>query len=242
LLLPPLVQLTSPPRQAGTNDRSAALPQEWSAYLVPGFDLARFPSGSQVLDVGFGHGEQLRHLQAAGCRAFGLEFDRSLAARGREAGLAVCRARAECLPFATGSLDGIICKVVVPYTDEAVAIGEIARVLRPGGIARLLYHGSGYFLKYLAEGEGWKRRLYGARTIVNTMVYRATGRRLPGFWGDTLLQSRRRLACYYRRCGLELLDDRPARRFWGRPVFIYHEVRKGQANPEPRTGTLNPEP
>jgi SAM-dependent methyltransferase len=229
LLVPQLVQVTS--HQSGSDDRSSASPRAWSAYLVPGLELARFPPGSRVLDVGFGHGEQMRHLQTAGCRAFGLEFDPSLATRGRATGLAVCRARAEQLPFATGSLDGLICKVVIPYTDEAVAIGEMARVLRPDGVARLLYHGSGYFLKYLATGEGWKRRLYGVRTIVNTLVYRATGRRLPGFWGDTILQSRRRLAVYYRRYGLELLDDRPARRFWGRPVFIYHEVRKTTHEP-----------
>jgi hypothetical protein len=68
--------------------------------------------------------------------------------------------------------------------------------------------------------------LYAARVIVNTLVYRLTGSRLPGFWGDTLFQSERRLRRYYAAAGLELVDQPYSARFGGAPVFIYHELRR----------------
>jgi SAM-dependent methyltransferase len=199
---------------------------EWDGYIATEFRFASFPAGSRVLDVGFGHGEQMKHVARAGGGAFGVEYDDALAKRGRAEGLRVCRAAAERLPFASASFDGLICKVVIPYTDEASAVGEIARVLRRGGLAHVSYHGLGYSLRYLLADPNWKRRVYGARTIVNTLVYRASARRLPGFWGDTIYQSAPRLLSYYRRCGLELIDTHPSGTFAGAPVFIYHTLRR----------------
>ncbi|MBI1735457.1 MAG: methyltransferase domain-containing protein [Candidatus Rokubacteria bacterium] len=198
---------------------------EWPGYILESFEFTDFPAGSRVLDVGFGDGDQMRALRARGCRATGIEFDPSLARGGRAAGLTVCRASADDLPFATGTFDGVICKVVIPYTDEARAIAEIARVLRPGGLARVSFHGLGYKLRYVLAHPDWKRRVYGARVIANTAVYALTGRRLPGFWGDTLYQSERRLRRYYADAGLDVVSS-PARGFLGAPVFIYHTLRK----------------
>ena len=199
---------------------------EWPGYIAEDFAFVDYPPGARVLDVGFGGGHQVRRLLSAGCRAFGIEVDPELTASGRAAGYAVSRAKAEEIPFRDAALDGLICKVVIPYTDEQRAIGEIARVLRPGGVARLSFHGLGYSLRYLIRDKNWKRRVYAVRVLVNTAIYALTGRRLPGFLGDTLYQSRRRLLQYYRRHGLELVDDRPATRFLGAPVFIYHTVRR----------------
>lgn len=198
----------------------------WGSYIAEGYDFADFPAGSHVLDVGFGGGEEMRAVVRRGCKVVGIEYDDALAIRGRAAGLAVCRAAAEHLPFASKSFDGLMCKVVIPYTDEAKAIREIARVLRRGGIGRIAYHGLGYSYRYLFMESNWKRRLYGARTIVNTQVYRLTGRRLPGFWGDTVYQAPAPLRDYYRRAGLELVEEHPSPRFAGAPVFIYHTVRR----------------
>ena len=199
---------------------------EWSGYIADDFSFIDFAPGSRVVDVGFGTGEQMRNLRARGCRMFGIEYSGALAARGRQAALDVCRAAAEQLPFRSESVDGLICKVVVPYTDESQAVAEFARVLRPGGVARISYHGLGYSLRYLLTDPNWKRRVYGLRTIVNTALYRVAGRRLPGFWGDTIYQSSRRLQRYYAANGLTLREEHPAARFAGGPVFIYHVVEK----------------
>lgn len=199
---------------------------EWAGYINEAFVFADFPAGSRVLDIGFGTGEQMRRVRARGCRSVGLDLDPELARQGRQAGLAVCRAKAEQLPFGTSSMDGVVCKVVIPYTDEEKAVSEIARVLRPGGTARVSYHGSGYFLRYLIADWDWRRRVYGLRTIVNTFLYALTGSRLSGFWGDTLYQSERRLRRYYATHGLELVEAHPSPGFAGAPVFIYHVLRR----------------
>jgi SAM-dependent methyltransferase len=199
---------------------------EWVGYIDEEFAFDEFPSGSRVLDIGFGRGQQMRSLRSRGCRSLGLELDPTLARGGRESGLAVCRARAERLPVRTAAMDGVICKVVIPYTDESVAIGEVARVLRPGGTARISYHGPGYFLRYLLTDPNWKVRFYGLRAIVNTLYYRATDRRLPGFVGDTVFQTEQRLRRYYAKSGLDLVEARSAAAFAGAPVFIYHVLRR----------------
>ena len=199
---------------------------EWTGYINEEFVFADFPPGSRVLDIGFGTGEQMRRVGARGCRSVGLDLDPELARKGRQAGLTVCRAQAEHLPFGTATMDGVVCKVVIPYTDEEKAVAEIARVLRPGGTARVSYHGSGYFLRYLLADSNWRRRVYGLRTIVNTFFYGVTGSRLSGFWGDTLYQSERRLRRYYATHGLELVEARPSPGFAGAPVFIYHVLRR----------------
>lgn len=204
----------------------AASVSDWNGYIDAGFAFVDYPPGSRVLDVGFGGGEQMKKLVSRGCRAFGIEYDARLAARGAANGLTVSRAQAEHLPFTSASLDGLLCKVVIPYTDEARAIAEIGRVLRPGALARVSYHGLGYSLKYLLTERNWKRRVYAARVILNTWLYALSGRRLPGFLGDTVYQSRARLRRYYEGSGLELLDERPAARFMGAPVFLYHTLRR----------------
>jgi ubiquinone/menaquinone biosynthesis C-methylase UbiE len=199
---------------------------EWLGYINEEFVFDDFPAGARVLDIGFGGGDQMRRLKARGCLSVGLELDPQLARRGRQSGLSVCRARAEQLPVQTAAMDGVVCKVVIPYTEESRAIAEIARVMRPGAIARISYHGAGYFLRYLLTDPNWKVRFYGLRTIANTVFYRLVGRRLRGFMGDTLYQTEQRLRRYYSQSGLELVDSVPSATFAGAPVFIYHIVRR----------------
>jgi SAM-dependent methyltransferase len=194
-------------------------------FTLRDFPYTRFPAGSRVLDVGFGKGEQMRALRTTGCLAIGVEPDPARVFAGGTDGLTVCRGVAEHLPFVNGAFDGVVCKVVVPYTDESKVIAEISRVLRPGGLARVSYHGLGYALHVLMEPD-WKRRIYAARTLVNSWVYSVLGKRLPGFLGSALYQSRRRLNQYYDRAGLQLLEDTNAPRFLRAPVFIYHTLQK----------------
>ena len=120
----------------------------------------------------------------------------------------------------------MVCSVVVPYTDEAIAVAEWARVLAPGGSVRVSYHGLGYALRQLLWGPGLPFRFYGLRTIVNSWVYALTGRRLPGWIGDTLYQSERRLARYYRQIGFRVVASSTSRMLGRFPVFIYHHLER----------------
>jgi SAM-dependent methyltransferase len=214
--------LSTPPRCPDSPPRDSY----WSAYLSPPPDLTRYRRGAIVLDVGCGNGAQLGHLRDAGYRAIGLELAPDAARGCRRIGHPVVIASAESLPFRSDSCPGILCKVVIPYTDERLAIKEIGRVLATGGVAVLYLHGIGYSLRYLLKPDIWKRSVYAARTIANTVVYRFLGRRLPGFLGDTLFQSETRLRRYYRASGLTLDSAIESRRFLGRPVFIGHVLRK----------------
>ena len=180
-----------------------------------------------MVDVGCGQGKELRQLAGQGCRAVGLDVDAGALANCRRANLSVVLARAEVMPFRGASFDGLICTVAVPYTDEAQVMTEIGRILKPGARAFFCYHGFGYFLRYIFTGPTFKMRFYGIRSVLNTWFYWIAGKRLPGFWGDTLYQAYGPLLKYYRREGLQLVQARTGKRFLGCPVFVYHTVAKG---------------
>jgi SAM-dependent methyltransferase len=187
-----------------------------------------FTPGTRVLDVGCGQGVHLRELAAQGCDVIGLDCDDAAAESLRREGHSVVQGRAEELPFDEASFDAIVCSVVVPYTDERRAIAEWSRVLAPGGQVRASYHGAAWFLNYLLHGPTWRLRLYGARTLLNGCVYRLTGRRLPGFWGDTLYQSVTRLRQYYACQGLGLVQEYVRPGIGGLRDTFFHHLEKAE--------------
>ena len=168
----------------------------------------------------------MSELASRGCLVTGVEIDPSLVRVCQAAGLPVCEGRAEGLPVADASVDGIVCSVVLPYTDERQAIAEWARVLRPGGAVNATYHGVGYGLYYLTGGRGIMCRVYGFRMLANTLFYQLFGRRLPGFLGDTLCQTSRRLRSYYRASGLVLEREQVVGAVMGHPQYLCHRVVK----------------
>ena len=183
-------------------------------------------AGMQVLDVGCGMGTLMRELRNSGAQVLGIELDHDRARACTEAGLPVTVGEGELLPFADESFDAAVCSVVLPYTDERLAVAELGRVLRPGGFASVTCHGLGYGLHYAGHGPGWKRRFYGVRMLTNTAVYRATGSRLPGFLGDTLCQTPHRLAKYVREAGLVMEASAMIEAAMGVPRFLCIRARK----------------
>jgi ubiquinone/menaquinone biosynthesis C-methylase UbiE len=92
--------------------------------------------GLRVLDVGCGTGHQLARLRERGFDVTGVDGSAEMLAhaRQRNLGVALHLADVEALPFADGSFDVVISIEVLRYLpDETAAIGELARVLRPGG-------------------------------------------------------------------------------------------------------------
>jgi SAM-dependent methyltransferase len=92
-----------------------------------------------VLDVGAGSGRLLAALAPRGWTVSGVDPSAPLieVARERLPGAAerLLVTRAEDLPFAAGSFDLVIVIAVLEYTDVDAAVGELVRVLRPGGRA-----------------------------------------------------------------------------------------------------------
>jgi ubiquinone/menaquinone biosynthesis C-methylase UbiE len=187
-------------------------------YVLPqSFD---FPASATVLDVGCGIGNQLD--QASGRLKIGVEPDVASATTSHGRGFPVIRAYAEHLPFAADTFDGIICKAVLCLTREDEAMTEIARVLKRDCKCYMAFNCSGYYLRYVLLGS-WKEKLYGLRTLINTWYWVITHHRLPGFLGDTMYQSRRRLRRYFKSNEWQIVSEQK-KRFLGFPVFIYTEV------------------
>ncbi len=199
---------------------------KWDDYTVVDYNFTEFPPGSIVIDVGCGYGDLLERLTKQGCRAIGVEVNDEAIAQCHSRGLRVLKAPAEALPIATASMDGGICKGVLPFTDEAQAFAELGRVVKTGGRIEAVYLGSGFFARCLLLGPSLRRRFYGSRALLNTLVHGLSGRRLPGWLGDTIYQSPTRLSSHYAQHGFKLLRATSSKKFMGWPVFIYHSLKK----------------
>jgi SAM-dependent methyltransferase len=120
---------------------------ELEPYLKPfaSFEKGR---GRRVLEVGVGAGTDFINWVRNGADATGIDLTEAgvrlarerLDLEGRSARL--CQGDAENLPFRSGHFDLVYSYGVVHHSpDTARAIGEIHRVLRPGGTARvMIYH------------------------------------------------------------------------------------------------------
>ena len=211
----------------------------WAAYALDGRQhdhyfrgksyLESFPPGSFVIDVGCGSGWTLQEHLARGGRGVGTEVDEWCLVEARSKDLDVVCAPAESLPFETGSADGVIFSGVLPFTEEDEAFAEIARVLRPGGRLEAYYIGAGFALRDLLVNRNVRKRYFGLRSLVNSVMMGVAGRKLPGKYGDTVYVTHRRLAELYARHGLILRAHTPSPSFLGQPVFIYHSAERATA-------------
>ena len=92
-----------------------------------------------ALDAGMGPGRLVAELQQRGWRASGAEPSTEMLALARErlpdADERLVLGAIEALPFPDGSFDLAVATGVLEYADLEPALGELARVLRPGGRA-----------------------------------------------------------------------------------------------------------
>ncbi len=112
-------------------------------------ELARLPLAAperrggqpplRLLDAGCGTGANLLALGRQG-RAFGVDLSREAIAFCRERGALAARASVLRLPFRETSFDVVTSYDVIYHawvSDDRVAVAEMARVLRPGGLLLL---------------------------------------------------------------------------------------------------------
>jgi SAM-dependent methyltransferase len=119
-----------------------------------------------VLDVGTGEGQVARLAASLGARVTGIDPSRvQLAtARSRGGGPAYLQGEAARLPFPPAAFDAVVACLVFEHIDDAeVAIGEVARVLAPGGrFVFFLNHpllqtpGSGWIDDRILEEQYWR--------------------------------------------------------------------------------------
>ena len=90
----------------------------------------------RILDAGCGSGNNLRHLAAWG-RPVGIDLSDEALRFCRERGVAAAGASLPALPFADATFDCVTSFDVIYHrwvTDDAAAVREMARVLRPRGL------------------------------------------------------------------------------------------------------------
>ncbi|HEY1830813.1 MAG TPA: ubiquinone/menaquinone biosynthesis methyltransferase [Acidimicrobiales bacterium] len=106
------------------------LDQSWRRATVDALALA---PGSLVLDLACGTGDLTRLAQKEGYRVVGADLSAGML-RANKSGASLVEADGSRLPFPDGSFDGLVCGYALRnFTDLAEALGETARVLRPGG-------------------------------------------------------------------------------------------------------------
>lgn len=140
-----------------------------------------------VLDIGCGAGQELiPFVVNRGARGVGIDLSPVSGQVGRslfaELGCAdrvefQC-AKAESLPFDNESFDIVICRGVLPLTDNKLTLKEIARVLRPGGIGFLKIQAARYYLVRLFNGVVNRNltAIHAARALVAGTLYHITGK------------------------------------------------------------------
>lgn len=99
--------------------------------------LGRGPG--RVLDAGMGPGRLLDELARNGWSVAGADLSEAMVMRARRrlpAAAELVKARLESLPFPSESFDAVAATGVLEYVDDLdAAVQELARVLRPGGVA-----------------------------------------------------------------------------------------------------------
>jgi SAM-dependent methyltransferase len=134
-------------------DRIAHLYDDDMARNMPFDDVGLYArvcceEGGRVLELGCGNGRVLLELIGRGIDAIGVDCSPRMLeelhakAHARSASVEVCRMDARKLAFGRGIFQVILCPYsLVTYmagaNDVELLLGEIARVLRPGGVAVL---------------------------------------------------------------------------------------------------------
>lgn len=96
-----------------------------------------------LLDAGMGPGRLCAELHVRGWAVSGVDYSPEMVElaglRLPEVRERLLVARIEALPFPPESFDAVLATGVLEYADMPAALGELARVLRPGGLAIVSY-------------------------------------------------------------------------------------------------------
>lgn len=128
------------------------------------------PEARRVLDVGCSAGYVLAAAQRLGLHGTGIDIAAFSAALSKERGFDAATASLTELPFRDGSFDVVTAKHTLEHVRvPREGVAEVARVLRPGGVAFIVVPDSAYWRcglaprsgKYFRPTElGWQHHVY----------------------------------------------------------------------------------
>lgn len=134
----------------------------------------------RVLDIGCGTGNPPRkaNLGAQDC-VLGIDINvgrLEVAKRQYPEWQFLC-CRAESLPFSDSSFERVVSALAIPYTNIPLVLGEIRRVLIPGGSLFMSVHPPRFTLKELRQAFPHPiPSLYRLYVLANGLIFHASGR------------------------------------------------------------------
>lgn len=151
-------------------DGDSATAHSFKIRLQRVYELIEDRSGGTVLDVGCGPGVTVEHLVKRGFEVYGVDISKEMVTEcqkqfGHLPAAHFSVGKIEALEFPDAFFDVVLCMGVVEYVDDdAVAVKEMVRVTKPGGVivVTLPNKASPYRV--------WQRTIYrGLRTALRAM-------------------------------------------------------------------------
>lgn len=136
----------------------------------------------RILDIGCGAGQTLIACDLKpGVFFCGIDIDHDALALGKRLtnNISFVRATGEKLPFPDNYFEAVISRLALPYMHLPSALGEIARVLRPGGQIWLTLHPISMALDGFSRSlKEWnvKNLAYQCYVIANGLLFHFTGK------------------------------------------------------------------
>jgi SAM-dependent methyltransferase len=219
-----------------------AFPHEHWQRLIHSVGLV---AANAILDVGCGPGAWLPALARVNRRVVGVDIDDEaleIARRlcSQHSNVEVLRMPAESLEFEDGSFDVVACFGTLPYIGQPAAVGEMARVLEPGGRLVLGTPGSGYYARHITEGAAQDDRdaiRYGLDPMLVALGRNLGGRRIAA--GSLRSWSPRAVRRLLERHGFAVdrvirdvtpVDPSWPESFLGRPLYFIVFATKSHAS------------
>jgi len=106
-------------------------------------DMLSLQAGERVLDVAFGSGQLGKVLVSTGAQLTGIDYTPAMIAGDNETYETRVVGDAHAMAFEDNAFGAVVCRQGIQFMDAAVAVREMARVVRPGGRV-LLAHLTAY--------------------------------------------------------------------------------------------------
>ena len=177
----------------------------------------------RVLDLGCGFGKEITITDVSSSDdVIGLDvaFDRLESAKAKYPARRFVRGQGEALPFGDQTFQTVVCQIALPYMNIPIALGEISRVLAPGGAVHLSLHAFRFTLHELTVAfPRPKALMFRFWVMLNGLILHYTGK--PAAIGGRYesFQTRRGIAVALGNAGfVDVSISRPQYRFGRRLV------------------------
>jgi len=175
-----------------------------------------------VLDLGCGAGQELLpFVKEYNAFGVGLDISAEVGKVGRElfqthaaqSRVNFIRGASDELPFLNETVDVVISRLALPFTNNRQTLGEISRVLKPTGLFFLKIQHPRYYLKRLLSGiksGDLKTVDHALRVLVNGSIYFLSGYQpMNLILGRETFQTRWQLKKELKPLGLSFLGELP---------------------------------